>query len=200
MTKKHAMVLGIGLALLAGVGVLSLNAADDDKGANGDVKKQADEVGKKGWDELAKAGQPIAKKHELLDVMNGFKLRKPGAKIQGIGIGDKPGAITPDGIEAKIINMARRVTPADLKNEKDLSRMTDVAAAIASIAVNQSPVDAPMGAKTPAKWKELMQDMYKASRDLNDALKSKSTDNVKKAASNLNKSCNDCHSIFRDDK
>lgn len=198
--KKHAMVLGVALVLVAGATV-TLSAADEaGTAAQADVKKLADQVGKKGWDDLAKEGQPLAKKHELLDVMYSFKLRKPGAKVSGIGIGDKPGAMTPDGIEAKIINMARRVTPADLKADKELIRIAEISAAIAGIAVHQSPVQAPMGQKTPAKWKELSADMYKASKGLTDALKApkKTTADVKKAAMKLNASCAECHTVFRD--
>ena len=74
MTKKHTLVLGLGLALVAGVGV-AVYAADDNA-AFADLKKQADQVGKKSWDELSKEGQALAKKHELLDIMYAFKLRK----------------------------------------------------------------------------------------------------------------------------
>ena len=74
MTKKIAMVLGIGVAVAAGVGMLSVRAADAP--AAPDIKKLADQVGKKSWDDLAKEGQAVAKKHDdLVDITDVFKPR-----------------------------------------------------------------------------------------------------------------------------
>src|SRR5438093_4043453 len=135
MTKKYAMVLGIGVALVAGVGVLAVRAADAP--AAPDIKKLADQVGKKNWDELAKEGQAIAKKHDdLTDIMDVFKPRNKDAKVSGIGVGDKAGAIIPDGIEQKIIRMAGRVgvTDKDMAKAPALKRMSEIAAAVAAVA------------------------------------------------------------------
>jgi len=48
MTKKYGLVLGIGLTLVAGVGMLSLRA--EETPAAPDIKKLADSVSKKNWD------------------------------------------------------------------------------------------------------------------------------------------------------
>jgi len=192
--RKYATVLGAGLALLAGVGVVALRAADN-KELHADTRKQADDVGKKDWDELSKAGAAIAKKYMLDDVMYQFKPRN-AKKNPGIGIGSKPGAIKPDGIEQKLQNMAKRVSPADVKAAKDLQRMAEISAAIASIAVNLPPPA--MGAKKPAAWKKHSKEMFEASKALIKALDTKKPDVIKKAVINLNATCTDCHSIFRD--
>jgi cytochrome c556 len=196
MMKKYATVLGAGLALLAGVGLVALRAADN-KTLHADTKKQADEVGKKDWDDMSKAGAAIAKKYMLDDVMYQFKPRN-AKKNPGIGIGETPGVIKPDGIEQKLQNMAKRVSPADVKAAKDLKRMAEISAAIASIAVNLPPPV--MGAKNPAAWKKHSKEMFVAAKALSKVLDSPKpkADDIKKAVINLNATCTDCHSIFRD--
>jgi cytochrome c' len=196
MTKKYATVLGAGLALLAGVGLVTLRAADT-KTLHADTKKQADDVGKKDWDALSKEGAAIAKKYMLDEVMYQFKPRS-AKKNPGIGIGETPGVIKPDGIEQKLQNLAKRVSPADVKAAKDLKRMAEISAAIASIAVNLPPPAS--GAKTPTAWKKHSKDMFEASKALIKALDTNKPDVIKKAVLNLNASCNDCHSVFRDDQ
>lgn len=196
MMRKYATGLGVGLVLLVGVGLVALRAAED-KPVQADTKKLADEVGTKDWDALAKAGAPLAKKYQLDDIMHQFKPR--GAKKNaGIGVGNTPGAIKPDGIELKLNNMTKRVTITDVKNAKDLQRMAEISAAIAGIIVNQQPPG--MGAgKNPAAWKKHSKDMYARSKDLIKALNGKDTAAIKKAAINLNSTCTECHSKFRDD-
>lgn len=194
MMRKYATVLGAGLALLAGVGLVTLRAADDEP-LHAATKKLADEVGSKDFDTLSKAGAPIAKKFETDRIMYQFKPRN-AKKNAGIGVGTKPGEIKPDGIEQKLSNMGKRVTVADVKHAKDLKRMADISAAIAAIVANQPPPAS--GAKTPAAWKKYSEEMYKSAKGLSKALDGKDTAAIKKAAIKLNASCTDCHSVFRD--
>ncbi len=208
MMKMRGMLLAAALVLASGVSVLAL--ADDDKdkpspetkAAAAAVQKLADDVGKKDWDTLTKAGSEVAKKNELEHVMAGFKMRrvvvKTGDAVGGIGIGKVPAAITPDGIEAKISSL--RMKPLAAKEQADLIRMAEITAAIAATSTHQCPVDAKMGKKDPAKWKEWSRDMYKSSQELIKALKAKDAKDIKSAASKLTTSCNSCHEIFRDDK
>jgi hypothetical protein len=197
MTLKRILFLGLCLFLAAGYSALAA-----DKEAADAVAKQAEDVAKgKDWASLVKQGQPMAKKVELEQVMHLMKLRKPDdEKRSGLGVGAKPGAITPDGIEAKIINMSKAPMPAARlqKEQEALIQLAERTAAIASIGIHQCPVQAPMGQKTPAKWKELMEDMHKSSEQLIKALKDKNPAKVKEAARRLNANCNDCHAIFRD--
>lgn len=198
MTKTHWTNLGVVVALLGGFGILSVYAQD--KVVTESVGKLAGDSSKKSWADLSKDGSAVAKKHELVDVMNLFKLRKVGAKTSGWGVGEKPGTIMPDGIEAKIINMTKNaMAPATLtKQAPDLIQMAERVAAIAAATIHQCPEPVKKGAKDPAKWKEWMEDMYKGSQELSKAVKAMKPDDVKKAANKLNASCTECHGVFRD--
>jgi len=198
MTKKYAMVLGIGVALAAGVGVLSVRAVDEAPAAP-DVKKLADGAGKKDWADLSKEGQKIATKYnDLLDVMSVFKLRKKEGKgVSGLGVGNQPGAIVPDGIEAKILNLSKRVQPADLGKAADLKRMAEISAAVAGIAVHMPNDDAKKTKEATKKWQDYSKDMHDASKDLIKSLDGKNPAQVKEAALKLQNACTACHNDFR---
>ncbi len=191
MIKTRLMILGAALVLAGGLAL----AADDEKPADV-INKQADKVGKSDWETASKAGADIAKKHELLDVMNLLKLRNPAAKVQGMGVGKVPGAIKPDGIEAKIISLTKvPMIKATLeKQQADLIRMAEITAAIASVATHQPTVTEKQGKKDPKVWKELSKDMYESSKELIKALKDKDTVAVKNTANKLNGTCTECHS------
>src|SRR6476620_11417397 len=109
MVMTAARFLGVVLAL-GGASVLSL-AADERQEAAEAINKQANDVGKKDWSALSKQGADVAKNHELEDIMNLMKLRRKNPRgpgfVGGGGIGDMPGGILPDGIEAKIINLSK---------------------------------------------------------------------------------------------
>src|SRR5262245_44975368 len=130
MTRQRMVGLAIGLVLIFGVGLLVVRA--EESPATPDVKKLADQVGKTDWEVLSKEGQVIANKLidntvERMDVMQVFKYRKKGRPgVSGIGIGETPGAIVPDGIEAKILKLTKVVQPADLNKAADLKRMAEI--------------------------------------------------------------------------
>jgi len=198
MRKKYAMVLGINLVLAAGAGVLSLRA--DDAPATPDIKKLADQVGKKSWDELAKEGEAVAKKYDdLLDIMHVFKPRSKDAKVSGVGVGDKPGAILPDGIEQKLIRMAGRagVTDGDMAKAPALKRMAEIAAAVAAAAVHKPNKDAQQTKDDIKKWQELSREMHEGSLELIKALESRNRVQAKAAAMKLQGTCTRCHSDYR---
>src|SRR5205823_2498944 len=125
------------------------------------------------------AAQDVAKDAELEDVMN---LMQPRAK-KGLGIGTKPGAVSPDGIEAFIINLDKRA-PAKTVLEKsgpDLERMAYVTAAIGAIAAHKSPVQAKQGKKDPKDWVKWSDEMRDSALELADAFKAKNASAIKKA-------------------
>jgi len=197
--KKLAVVLGVALA--AGTGLVAVEAQTEEaRAAAAAIQKQADETTKKSWDELSGAGKDLAKKHEILDVMNLLKLRKVDAKVSGLGVGVKPGAITPDGIEAKIISLTKRpLDAAKLGRESaDIARMAEITAAVASVSVHQCPIEKKMGAKDPADWKKWMEDMHREAVALARAARAKDAAAIKTAANKLDMSCKDCHAVFRD--
>ncbi len=200
MRKKYAMVLGIGLVLAAGGGVLIVRAADAP--AAPDIKKLADQVGKKNWDELAKEGEAVAKKYDdLLDIMHVFKPRSKDAKVSGIGIGDMPGAIIPDGIEQKIIRMAGRVgvTEQDMAKAPALKRMAEIAAAVAAAAVHKPNKEAQKTKDDIKKWQDLSKEMHDSSLELIKALESKNRVQAKAAVMKLHGTCTECHGKYRED-
>lgn len=197
--KKLAVVLGVALA--AGTGLVAVRAQSEEaKAAAAAIQKQADDTSKKSWDELSATGKELARKHELLDVMNLLKLRKTDAKVSGLGVGVKPGAISPDGIEAKIISLTKRpLDAAKLSKESaDIARMADITAAVASVTIHQCPIEKKMGPKDPADWKKWMEEMYKGAQDLSKAARAKDAAAIKTAANRLDTSCKDCHAVFRD--
>jgi cytochrome c556 len=204
MKKKYAMVLGIALALVAGGGVLVVRAAEESP-ATPDIKKQADQVSRKGWDDLTKEGEAIAKKHSgptgLADVMAVFKLRRTDkeAKVIGIGVGPKPGAILPDGIEAKLINLSRNVTPADMNKVADLKRMAEISAAVASVATHLPNDKAKKTKDDIKKWQDSFKEMHEGSLELIKALETKNRAQAKAAAMKLHGTCTRCHGDYRDE-
>src|SRR5262249_46803146 len=147
----HARVLLTGAALLVlGLCILAAGngSAADEKGAYEALRKLADVVEQGDMDAAKRAAKDIAKKYELDDVMHAFGLRSK----KGFGLGDKPGAITPDGIEAKLIGLAKKALPPKQleKEAAALARAGYVSAAIAEIAKFKVPEkDAK---KNPKDW------------------------------------------------
>jgi hypothetical protein len=180
------------LALASGVYLSSRALA---QGKNNDVLKIAALI-KKGDKEGAKAAaESLAKKvEEMEELMEVFKPRKKG----GIGVGDKPGAITPDGIEQKLLALGRDA-PSPTALGKEAAALEEMAYAIAAVA-EVTKAKAPkqnMGKKTVKDWNTWSDDMREAAVKLAEASKAKGAQDVKTAASKLNASCTNCHSVFR---
>jgi hypothetical protein len=194
--KMRGTIVCSALVLASGFSVLALAETPAAKAAATAIQKLADDVGKKDWASLGKASSDVAKNNELEDVMNLLKLRRPGAKVVGLGIGPNAGKITPDGIEAKIISLKSK--PMAIGEQADLIRMAEITAAVAATATHQCNVDSKMGKKDPALWKTFTRDMYDSSQDLIKALKTKNIVGVKSAANKLSTTCSSCHEIFRD--
>src|SRR5262245_15460973 len=109
---RHARIITSGLVLgLA----LWLMGAGDTQSADADPQPKA-QTDKQAKAPDAKAAADVAKKNEMGEVMHLFKLRTKG----GVGAGPAAGAITPDGIEAKIMGLGKKpLSPADLKAQGD---------------------------------------------------------------------------------
>jgi hypothetical protein len=179
------------------VGMLaSLGWAADDKALGADVLKLAGTIQQKDQQAARAQADAIAKKAELEDIMGLFRLR---AK-KGLGLGETPGAIKPDGIEAKIINLGKHAPkPAEMSQESQaLARAGYVAAAIAMATEGKCPVERKQGEKDPEKWRGWMEDMRKSAVDFAAAAEAGRPADVKAAATRLNASCNNCHAAFRE--
>jgi cytochrome c556 len=198
MTHARLLIAGAGLLVL-GLGILAAGGrAADDKDSRQALRKAADLIEEGKMDEAKKAAKDIAKKYELDDVMHAFQLRTK----KGEGLGDKPGAITPDGIEAKLIGLAKAKPMGAKQLEKEaaaLARAAYISAAIAEVAKFKVPERDPKEPKkNPKVWEALSKDMGEASLELAKAAKARDPKGVKDAASKLNTSCNNCHTDFRD--
>jgi hypothetical protein len=198
--RVHARVL-LASAVAVALGVWALSAvgpgkaADDDKEAREAIEKLAETVAKGDKDAAKKQAEEVAKKVELSVAMELFKLRAKN----GRGVGKNPGAITPDGIEAQIMGLAKKEpTKAALaKNGADLEEMANITTAISLIAEVHAPKKK-VGDKDPKDWKQWVQDMQAASGDLTKAVKASDGPAIKTAATKLNSACNNCHGVFRD--
>jgi len=183
-----------GLALVAALGLAVSNAAradEDAKKAQKDVLDLAAdlEAGKSVGDKT----KAIKKKYEDLNtLMHAYKPRDKG----GVGFGP---AGKGDGIEIKLNAMAKRaLSQMALDKEKaELIKVGYINIALAKIADEYAPAK-PKGSKGPKDWKKHVEDMEKSSKSLIDAAKASDPVAVKKAATELNSSCNNCHSDFRD--
>jgi hypothetical protein len=178
-------VMALGLGLLAARS--SMSAQNDEKAKRAEAKQAiADLVDGKG-DAIE-----VSKKYELEHVMIGFKLRTKG----GFGVGDKSQGIMPDGIESKIQSLTKKaLTPDQLKREGPaLIRMLQITKAIGEVSAHY-----PDPAKKDLKaWKKYNEDMVKAAKETQDAVKGKDATKLKSSISRLSTSCNECHEKFRD--
>jgi cytochrome c556 len=186
--RRHARLTATGLAL--GLGIFVLAASDTSGADDFDVKAAVQGLVNGKGD--AKA---IASKAELGEVMHLFKLRTK----KGWGVGDKPGAITPDGIEAKIISLGKKELPkADLdKQAAALEELAKRTKAIGDVTDQFAPKSG-TGEKSPKNWKKWVDEMKAGADDLAKAAKAKDAKGVKDAANKTNTACNECHSVFRD--
>jgi hypothetical protein len=188
---------------IAGLAVAALGAFLVAQGSRGGENKEVAtaldkiaEAHRKGGKDAAKQqGEALAKKtEELLEVMDMFAPRKRG----GFGVGEKPNAIIPDGIEQMLIKIGRDAPAAGTLNKDSAAyeQMAYRTAAIAEVALAKAPAK-DMGKKLKKDWISWSNDMRDAALELAAASKSKSGAAVKAAASKLNNSCNSCHSIYR---
>jgi cytochrome c556 len=195
-------VLALGLCLLSSA---VSRGDDDDEQEKADIKeagKATDQLKKlieafekdKG---VADAAKDLNKKTDLKHIMwAAYKPRDKG----GLGVGDKAGAIKPDGIEAKLISMSKKeMTAAQLTKEgPDLIKMGEVAKSMAEIAeLNTPKKNEPK--KPIADWTKYNTMQRTAAKDFIDAVKANKPDKLLDATKNLYSSCTNCHSVFRGD-
>jgi hypothetical protein len=122
-----------------------------------------------------------------------FVMRANKAKAKG-GVGVGPQG---EGIELKIIALSKRVSPDDAAQSEDLGKIADISKAIAEVAVYYTPKTGVAG-KDPKDWTKFTDEMKRGSEELAKAAKGGKAPEIKMAASDLNASCTNCHSTFRD--
>jgi hypothetical protein len=180
--------LALGTFFLTNVGAV------EDKDAKSTVLKIADAIEKNDAAGAKKLAESL-KDEDLEDVMHLLKPRKD----KGLGIGAKPGAVKPDGIELKVIALAQTApTKKELdESSADLAKAAYVTAAIAEVALIKTPEKKEKD-KDPKDWKTWAEGLKKGSMELADASKAKKPADVQKAAEKMDSSCKSCHKVFRD--
>jgi hypothetical protein len=178
-----ALAAVFGLVYSAGVSI-----AGGDKGPKTDVEPIVAAI-KKGDMSTAKTlAAKVAKKYDTVeDVMDLFKTKKKG--------GWSPWPKETDGIELKIREIARD----GLKSITDAPKVEEsaqIALAIGLIAEAKAP-EKDTAKKSRKEWMQHVQDMQAGSQALAKAAQAKGAADIKKAATQLNNSCNACHSTFR---
>jgi hypothetical protein len=194
-TRARVWLAGVALAA---VGLILHLAGKGTAGDNDEAKEAILKIAaalEKGDAGAAKTqAEALAKKiEEIEDVMN---LMKPRSK-KGLGVGDKPGAIQPDGIELKLVKMGRDAPggAAAKKEAKALEKMAYVIQAIAEVARLKPPKDE--SKKKQKEWVRMATAMRDAAPGLAKAAQSKAPAELQKAAAKLNSACNSCHTEFK---
>jgi len=199
MNRARGWLVGLGLLALGLVITLAGRSTGGEEKYKKSVLKIAAAI-EKGNSAAAQAeAKALAKSlkdfDEIEDVMSVFKLREKN----GIGVGTKPNAIIPDGIELKLLAIGRDAPgQATVNKEAEaLEKMSYVIAAVAEVAIARPP-DKDEGKKKKKDWLEWSASMEKAALDLAAAAKTKNPTAIRNAAAKLNSNCNECHGTFRD--
>jgi hypothetical protein len=177
-------------------------AADDDKEVKDTILKIADAEGKKDTDAAQKQAQALAGKvDEIAPVMDLMKPRADG----GLGVGASAGKITPDGIEKKLLAMAKDAAAmkplagGQLKEQAEaLARMAEEIAAIADVAKLKCPVKKKEGDKDPKAWAKWCDDMHQTALEFAEVARAKDAAKLKGMTLKLNGTCTECHAAFRE--
>lgn len=186
-------VLAVGGWLWSGRGV----AADADELKTG-LPKLADAIEKK---DAGAAGMvtKLSKDTEVKDLMELFERRRAGGK-GGLGVGPTAGAITPDGVEAKIQDMAKKpLTAVQVTAQAAaLNKMAYQTAAGAQITKALKP-EKDMGKRKVADWVKWSEEMEAASMELAAATSAAKKDptTIMNATKKLDAACVSCHNVFK---
>lgn len=192
-TRLWLCTLGV-LSVAVCLRLASESTAGGDAGTKAAIQKIAAAIEKGDEAGAKKQAQALAKKvDDVEEVMNVFRPRTK----KGIGVGDKAGAIQPDGIELQLNKIGRDgVTPVTAKKDAHgFEKMSYVIAAVAEYAMAKEVKDE--GKKKAKDWKQWAKDMREAAPALAAAAKSKSPAEIKKACEKINNACNSCHSVFK---
>jgi len=198
MNRARVWLAGLGLLSLGLVFILAGQGTGGEEKMKKSVLKIAAAIEKGDKAGATAAAKALANSlkdfDEIEDVMAVFKLREK----HGIGVGTKPNAIVPDGIELKLLAIGRDAPGQATANKEAeaLEKMAYVIAAVAEVAIAKPPAkdDGKKKKKDFIKWAK---DMREAAPGLAVAAKSKSPAEIQKAAAKINSACTNCHSVFK---
>jgi len=199
IAKLRLYIAGAVLAAVVGLVFLSgpTQAAGDGKDIPATVKKIGEMFKKKDAKGAAThAAASIKNIEELSELMKMFKTRNK----EGLGIGEK--ALTnpsKDGIEVYLRDLARDV-PANVAKQADALELTGYwIAAMGELSIAQEGKGKVGGSKKTKKaWVGWSADMRDAGLAFAKAAQSKGGQEIKTAASKVNATCNNCHSVFKE--
>ena len=184
--------LVVGMGIVAGSGPST--AADADKELQEAVRKIGSAIEKKDAAEAKKQAAALAKKTDMEAVMHLFAPRAKG----GLGVGPKPNAVTPDGIEKKLQDMVKKpLAQAQLEGEAAaLQQMGVDMAAICEVVTVLVP-DKGDAAKKKKEWIAMTAELREAGLQMAAAAKDKKADPLHQAVRKAHASCEKCHEVFR---
>ena len=191
MSRLMHVTLFSGLALGLCLVVSPMTRADDEEEKEAKENKAAAEKVADPLKKLIAAidnGKAVDKAVVAVDKQSDNKLKpvmwaayKPRQQ-GGLGVGDKPGTTKPDGIEAKLIAMAKKPLPAEQlqKESEALIKMAEVAKAMGEMADLYTPKNnAPK--KPIAAWQKFNKMQKDGAQDLIDAIKTNDPNKVMNA-------------------
>jgi hypothetical protein len=200
---RHLTGLALGVALTLAFAAAGVCGKDDKEKEDEDVVAARKDVvdlttmvkeGKGAKAVAAKVKAIRAKHDDLILVMKVFKLKEKG----GLGIGPKPDP--KDGIEKRLEHLASNKTAVlgaiQLKAQSaELIEMAHVGAAMAELV--KPYFHKPVKGNNRRVWDRHADRQKRASDDLIKAVRAGNGLAVKRAAADMVKACNDCHSDFR---
>jgi hypothetical protein len=141
------------------------------------------------------ADELVTKKIPLKSAMTLFKLRHAG----GVGVGAEPGSVTPDGIEAKFIQLNKTELDAETAKREGpaLEKAAHIALAMSYVVEAYTPTKK-LGDKDPKDWRLFTNDMRASAEELAQAAKQREAHGLHVAAKGLFAACSSCHAEFRD--
>ena len=182
--------LRVGLLALfvAGLALLTANHGVGAPPTKEEIQKARDAI-EEMVKTAGKGADKVAASNEIAAVMQAFKPEAKGGIMAG------------QGIELKVMALAKKTVPADqlAKESADLIKMAQHTKAIGDINHYYAPKDK-KPKMDPKDWVKYNDDMKKFSLELVEVLKKPKADpaEVKKVSNSLNSSCVNCHTTFRD--
>jgi hypothetical protein len=194
LTARIGLGLGCIWLVVSTAGVQGADEAELKK-LCADIPKLAEAIKKKDQGQVKKMVEAL-KKNNLDAIMGVCGLRNLG----GIGVGDKAGAIKPDGIEKKVEALGKKaILPTQLKDEAAaIAKLAYEIAAVNELTIAHTP-DKDMGQAKKKTWVDSCKDLQAAALELAAAAEAKSPDPkvIQKAAARVDTNCQKCHTEWR---
>jgi hypothetical protein len=195
---RTLVLLGVAGTVALGLTVGHVNSghsAADSAAVEAAVRKLAAAIEKKDAAEQKKQVE-VLQGANVLDLMDLYKLRTS----EGLGVGPKPGVVKPDGIEAKVQELAGSKPYEQQRLDAEgehLATMAYTVAAIAMAARAKCPVKVTEGDRDPKKWRQWSEELEKAAVELAEAARAKKLTEARSTAGRVHAACTSCHAVFR---